>query len=39
MRTIGQARANFSMGMMAAAHNIQRLTFLELGSRQEVVCP
>ena len=27
IRTIGQARANFAMTMMAACYNMQRLTY------------
>ena len=31
IRTIGQARADFALTMMAAVYNIRRLVFLQAG--------
>ena len=39
IRTIGQARADFALTMMAVTYNIQRLVFLEMGPIRAVVCP
>ena len=39
IRTIGQARADFALTMMAVAYNIKRLVFLEAGPIRAVVCP
>jgi hypothetical protein len=39
IRTIGQARADFALTMMAVTYNIKRLVFLEAGPIRAVVCP
>lgn len=36
IRTIGQARADFAMTMMAVAYNIRRLVFLQAGAARAV---
>ncbi|MCR0969723.1 MULTISPECIES: transposase, partial [Acidithiobacillus] len=39
IRTIGQARADFALTMMAVTYNIKRLGFLEVGPMRAVACP
>ena len=39
IRTIGQARADFALTMMAVTYNIKRLVFLEAGPIRAVACP
>jgi hypothetical protein len=39
IRTIGQARADFALTMMAVTYNIKRLVFLEADPIRALACP